>query len=217
MSINSETSINDEHETAWQLLPWFVNGTLQAGERQLVERHMNACLICRREIGALSKLATELQHRPRNVACENALAQLHQRMDQAPAGSRFPWAAAASLVVVIGLALISSNRVTDGLVDFSAGYQTLGTDPSLGTSQFGRSARVVFRPDVDTKEIVSLLDAVDASIASGPSRRGAYTVSFSGTLSSRAQQSAIRNLRDSGRVLFVEPVAVTLNDGFYKN
>ena len=217
MSINNEASISDDHKAAWELLPWFINDTLTADEQRLVERHLNDCLVCRQEIGVLSKLATELQHRPRNVACENALAELHHRMDQAPVASYFPWAAAASLVVVIGLAFISSNRVTDGLVDFSDGYQTLGSDPSFGTNQFGRSARVVFRPDVDSKEIVSLLDEVDASIASGPSRRGAYTVSFSGTLSSRAQQNAIRNLRDSGRVLFVEPVAVTLNDGFYRN
>ena len=173
--------------------------------------------MCKREVRALSKLAAEVRSRPKNVACENALAALHRRMDEKGTDTKVPWAAAASLMVIVGLALLASKQVTEGLVDFSTGYQTLGADSSLGTSQFSRSARIVFRPDVDTKEMVSLLDSVDASIANGPSRRGAYTVSFSGTLSSHEQGNAIRNLRGSGRVLFVEPVAGTLNDGFYRN
>ncbi|MGR8947529.1 MAG: hypothetical protein ACU84Q_05740 [Gammaproteobacteria bacterium] len=206
-----------DHESVWQLLPWFVNGTLEGLERRLVTRHVNECLICKREVRGLSKLASAMRSRPKNVACENALAELHRRMNNKRSARTIPWAAAASLVVIVGLALIASKQVTDGLVDFSAGYQTLGADSVIRTGQFSRSARIVFRPDVDTKEMVSLLDAVDASIANGPSRRGAYTVSFSGTLSSDEQGLAIRNLRGSGRVLFVEPVAGMLNDGFYRN
>ena len=40
------------HRTTQELLPWYVNGTLEGGERAQVEAHLSACLPCRRELEA---------------------------------------------------------------------------------------------------------------------------------------------------------------------
>jgi len=39
-----------DHQTAWELIPWYVNGTLEAAERRLVERHLEGCSECRAEV-----------------------------------------------------------------------------------------------------------------------------------------------------------------------
>lgn len=204
------------HDDVWALLPWYVNDTLTGSERDMVDGHVHACLVCRREMLALTALAEAVLQRNEDVGCENALARLHNRMDEQTAAQGTPWAVAASLVVMIGLAFMTSNKVTGGLLDFGSGYQTLGA-PRVSTGDpVSRSARIVFRQNVDATKLVSLLDGVDATISAGPSRRGTYTIEFSKAISSEEQQQAISLLRGSGHVLFVEPVAHSLNGRFYR-
>jgi anti-sigma factor RsiW len=40
------------HEQAQQLLPWYVNGTLEADEAALVEAHLAECAECRADLAA---------------------------------------------------------------------------------------------------------------------------------------------------------------------
>ena len=215
MSENTKAQFAETHNNVTAILPWYVNGTLTALQKRDVDAHLGNCLVCRRELAALKNLQTAMRERHEDVACENALAGLHARLDKQELKWRFPWAAAASMVMIVGLVFAASNRVTEGLLDFSDGFQTLGNRPHLIENPINRSARIVFRNDVDATEIVALLDTVDASIDTGPSQRGAYTISFAGTLSSVEQRQALENLRDSGRVLFVEPVVVTLDERKY--
>jgi hypothetical protein len=35
------------HARAFELLPWFVNGSLAADERDAVELHVRSCIMCR--------------------------------------------------------------------------------------------------------------------------------------------------------------------------
>ena len=215
MSGNQRNQFAETHDTVVRILPWYVNASLVDDERDLVEAHLRECLVCKRELGKLRLLASAVTQRDRDVACENALARLHVRLDKKSKPWHFPWAAAASMALIVGLVFIASNRVTEGLLDFSAGFQTLGNRPDAVVNRVSRSARIIFRAEVDATEMVALLDTVDASIARGPSQRGAYTIKFSDTLSSLEQSQAIQNLRDSGRVLFVEPVLVTMDERDY--
>jgi hypothetical protein len=47
---------SDHHELS-VLLPWYVNKTLQGAELKAVEKHLTVCLICKRELIQLQKLA----------------------------------------------------------------------------------------------------------------------------------------------------------------
>ena len=40
------------HEQAQQLLPWYINGTLEADERAMVEAHLSDCADCRADMRA---------------------------------------------------------------------------------------------------------------------------------------------------------------------
>ena len=44
------------HRAADALLPWLVNGTLEADERAAVEQHVRECARCRREVEVLQQL-----------------------------------------------------------------------------------------------------------------------------------------------------------------
>jgi hypothetical protein len=46
-----------DHQELSQLLPWYVNKTLQDGELKAVEAHLGVCLACKRELMQLQKLA----------------------------------------------------------------------------------------------------------------------------------------------------------------
>ena len=43
------------------LLPWYLNGTLEAAERDAFARHLQACGICRKEQAFLAKLQSEIE------------------------------------------------------------------------------------------------------------------------------------------------------------
>jgi hypothetical protein len=45
------------HQELSQLLPWYVNKTLQRAEQKEVEKHLTVCLTCKRELIQLQKLA----------------------------------------------------------------------------------------------------------------------------------------------------------------
>ncbi|NOU21058.1 MAG: zf-HC2 domain-containing protein, partial [Methyloglobulus sp.] len=45
------------HQELSELLPWYVNKTLQRAELKAVEDHLAVCLTCKRELIQLQKLA----------------------------------------------------------------------------------------------------------------------------------------------------------------
>ncbi len=51
-----------QHQQILLLLPWYLNQTLEQDERQRVERHLNNCMLCNRELVALRELAAAVKH-----------------------------------------------------------------------------------------------------------------------------------------------------------
>lgn len=51
----------NEHERAFELLPWLVNDTLATTERELIESHVRSCITCRRELKDQQRLVFALQ------------------------------------------------------------------------------------------------------------------------------------------------------------
>lgn len=56
MKTSSIKSYSDHQELS-ELLPWYVNKTLQGAELKAVEDHLKICLICNRELSQLQKLS----------------------------------------------------------------------------------------------------------------------------------------------------------------
>lgn len=70
------------HEEVWDLLPWFVNGSLDEGEALTVEEHVEACGICREEVRYWRGFAQVLQDEGDLAISPDAdLARLRRRLD----------------------------------------------------------------------------------------------------------------------------------------
>lgn len=50
----------DERDAIWEILPWYVNGTLDASETRRVEAYIETCPLCAAEVREQRRLAEEL-------------------------------------------------------------------------------------------------------------------------------------------------------------
>jgi hypothetical protein len=89
-----------------QLLPWYLNGSLETGERARVESHLQACPVCRRELEVLADLSRAMSFRHQG-AIESRAAS---KSGKAAVPATFGWAIAASIVLLSLLGLVAYLR-----------------------------------------------------------------------------------------------------------
>ena len=75
---------NGEHEKVWEILPWYVNGTLESHEREFVARHILRCRSCTDEVERCQSIATAVRSEDdaRSPSPEH-FARLMERIDRA--------------------------------------------------------------------------------------------------------------------------------------
>ena len=197
----------EDHEAAWELLPWYVNGSLKADEAVPVERHLANCPGCRREVERCRSLAVVVKS-SRSAAEEDwapsprHFAQIMARVDAAQAVSsagspslaqrlrswlidtpppmRWAFALQAGLIVGLAGALLA-------LAPSDSSYETLSGGAASGASE-RVALHLVFAEDTTEKELRDLLHDIDATIVGGPTPRGVYTVQLSGATPERADE-----------------------------
>jgi hypothetical protein len=80
--VNTTESLTREHTELTELLPWYVNGTLAAGERQRLERHLESCAACRRDLELEHTIAGALTSAPAvEYLPAPSLKRLNERLD----------------------------------------------------------------------------------------------------------------------------------------
>jgi hypothetical protein len=78
------SSSTDQHRQIQLLLPWYLNKSLQQDERQQVESHLRSCILCKRELVVLRKLAAAVQQSADlDVAAEASFAGLRSKLQTA--------------------------------------------------------------------------------------------------------------------------------------
>lgn len=74
------------HEEAWDLLPWYVNRSLEEAERERVEEHLATCAICREELRYWDSFAELVREDGElEVSAGAGLARLRRRLASTPA------------------------------------------------------------------------------------------------------------------------------------
>jgi hypothetical protein len=194
------------HDQAAALLPWLVNGTLQADERERVERHVRRCLPCRAELAeqrTLQRLVT--RHPAVPVSAERDFERLLRRIDggAAPRRERIPaWQrhalAAAAAIIGVGLAAVLWLAPLQDAQQGGAGYTAL-TD--AGDSLH---IDVIFADGTRETELRELLAELGAEIVAGPSPRlGRYTLRVvPGGPAAADIDAALQRLMSDARVRF---------------
>jgi hypothetical protein len=71
----------DDHQQIQLLLPWYVNHSLEQNERKQVVSHLRGCILCRRELVVLHKLAADVnQSSVLDIAAEASFAGLRAKL-----------------------------------------------------------------------------------------------------------------------------------------
>lgn len=210
---------NDTHAQTQTLLPWLINQTLHAEEQQQVEEHLRHCLVCRRELIDLQKMAEHLTA-PSDLeaAAEASFAGIVRKLPERnvsakplyttkaapkrswPRINRTPsWLAlAASLLLFVPV-------VWHGLPPLeSTNYTTLSsTQPKTVT---GRQLKVVFSPSLSNSEVAAILAQIHGQKLDEPNSMGAYTIKLEEDNGSATLDQTLALLRQRPDVLFAEPV-----------
>ena len=205
------------HEQAWELLPWLVNDTLEAAEREGVSSHLASCRDCRAEAERCRSLqalvrAAEVAPSPHPAQ----LARLMQRIDETEKASKRPrmirllgsrrvnvwWALTAqAAALVVMLAVIFWPEPP-------ARYRVLGNpEPAVVTAPTQRQVRVVFTPTATEAELRRVLLEVHGEVVAGPTPFGAYTIAVPAGPGAEPLPLVLEHLRADPHVRFAEPVA----------
>lgn len=196
------------HEQAQHLLPWYINGTLEADEAAMVEAHLAECPECRADLAAERVLAGDVAALPVDV--EHAWSTLSDRIDAAGPPRRLAepvpflrrkvamgWALggplAAAAAVAFAVAVIPRAPLSAGET-----YRALGSAPIAAPG----NALVMFRPDTRDSDLRAALTRAGARIVDGPTASGAYVVRIA--FDRRGQ--AIDGLRASPQIVLAEPI-----------
>ncbi len=201
------------HPEIAPLLPWYLNGTLAETERRAVADHLRECAECTRELGSLEDLqaavrdAAQEAPEPSPLLLTRALASIdeHEREKE---GGRWPWLAWwRPLPKFARVALVVQLAAIVGLGAYVAASRDRRSFVTAGSSVQGAHAgrariAVMFQPGASAAQIRQLLHGLGASIISGPSALGLYTVELSiGRDDSEQLAHALKSLRESREVV----------------
>lgn len=196
------------HERAQQLLPWYVNGTLEADETAMVDAHLADCADCRADLASEQALARDVAALPIDV--EHAWSTLNDRIGAAGPPRRLAepmpflrrkvamgWALggplAAAAAVAFAVAIVPGAPSPAGET-----YRALGSAP---TARPG-NALVMFRPDARDDDLRAALTKAGARVVDGPTASGAYVV----RIAPDRRTQALAGLRATPQVALAEPI-----------
>lgn len=218
------------HKRVWDLLPWYVNGTLLDTERRTVESHLAECPRCRDEIVTCQRLGEAIRQTEEIAPAVHParLARLMERIDdhERDRGRHWlqallaPWRGLASVVratpplargalmaqlavlaVLAGLLLRSPQPPTAAPAP-AREYQTLSQNGPATATATAR-LRLVFAQGTTEQEVRDLLLGIRGQIVAGPSALGVYTVEI--PAGPDPLEKVLSHLRAQPRVSLAEP------------
>lgn len=207
------------HRQAWDLIPWYVNGSAPESRCGQLQEHLSGCAQCREEVAIQRTLQQAMKTRPlvENMP-HGSLHKLWERIDAepdvhapepparapAPAHSQrmVAWLAAATAVqaLLLGAVILGLLRLPQTTED--ARFRTV-TAPAAAVQV--PSVRAVFSPDMTLGELQALLERARLRIVNGPTPEGVYTLAPTQTTAADSRQALV-TLRSHPATRFAEPI-----------
>ena len=216
----SDQADENQHQKVWEILPWYINGTLDSHEHESVVRHVLICQSCADEVARCQSIAAAVRSAEAEAWSPSPehLARVMERIDRAGTAavpvrwrnrvrewiekirlyfnetpSLFRWALAAQTAAIV---LLTAATLWQASLAPLSLYRTLS---EAGSSlEPGRVyLQVVFADDITEREIRTLLSSIGATIVAGPTPMAVYTVALAGderggTARSRETLTALR-------------------------
>lgn len=225
MNRHTHESQKRSHLRAFELLPWYANGTLEAAERRSVEEHLAECDVCREELGRCQTFGAEVRRAevaapaPHPKQLERLLEQVEEieATPRAVTGLANPWRRLSALVAVSprgvrGLlaAQLAALFVLAAVLAWQARstpatFHTLSEAPAVAPAATAQ-LRVVFTPQTREEEMRKLLFEIRGHIVAGPSPLGVYTIEVAAGDGADPVSVVLQHLRSSPAVSFAEPL-----------
>lgn len=217
-------TMQDSHQDASELLPWYVNGTLGDEERARLDAHLEACASCREDLRFEQQVHAGL-HAPGGVEYMPAasLKKLQARLDGAPAvppvsapaqprtGRRMPWAglmAASVAALAVAVSMVAAQRLLQRAPsELPGSYYTVTATTRRPPDEV---IRAVFAPELTLEQLQGVLDGAQLRIVSGPSEAGVYSLA---STSSQPVAASLTTLRRDPAVRFAESTRVVTGSG----
>jgi hypothetical protein len=199
-----------DHERAFELLPWLINGTLSGSERDSVETHVRDCLTCRIALREQQRLLTMIKGQPTvPLSAAHGFEQLQRRLSLESAVSarrprRFfqltPTTGLIALAAALGAVAFTLWLDSSGNAGNERGaYTTLGRDAPAGAVRLD----IVFADETTENDMRALLNEIGATLVGGPSEIGRYTVRLESSELTEADVAALmQRLKRDTRVRF---------------
>ncbi|MEM7585707.1 MAG: zf-HC2 domain-containing protein [Acidobacteriota bacterium] len=178
-----------QHRATWKLLPWYVNGSLEAAEQAAVAQHLSDCEICRQEVTQLEALRQQVRTSQAAAvarssaihsadATERGLQQVLRRIeDRSPSAGRsgirssapaLRWALVAQAAAILLLAtLLAWPRSTPAPQSFRTLSDAPLSDaalPDAALSDAAQSSPTLSKSSTELYRIVFRDDAVELEI-----------------------------------------------------
>ena len=174
-----------EHDEIERLIPWYVNGTLNETEMDLVNRHLRSCRRCTASVQAEVVFARKLRAEPAGLgdlagtaeAWSAFAARLPRRRPSAarvwrtkfsrPSTPAAPAAALLSLMLVVaGGSFLAGQQLQ------RPEFQAMTTSSTYD----GPVVQIVFEPDVPEHRIRRVVLESGGTVISGPTATGIYRI-----------------------------------------
>jgi anti-sigma factor RsiW len=202
------------HRRVDELLPWFVNGTLDGDDSAAVEQHVRECARCRREVDLLKQLQAVCAIDEPSPDATPSYRRLQQRIDgrrglsslairlrglvrpwqRAPTWTRWAIAAEFAGIVMLAAWVTLPSGESAGL------YRTLGT--SAAHAARGGTLAVIFAPEATESELRRIVQSAGARVVDGPTESNAYVLE----VPAGHRDAVLAGLRAEPAVVLAQPL-----------
>ena len=215
-----------QHQAVALLIPWYVNDTLDEGERAKVQEHLSGCQVCRDDLaleqrihrGVSTDRAVEYMpaaslNRLRDKLDDNTGVQGPEtRAWQSPRRRRVRhWrslTAASIAIMAVAIGLLAADRwLQDRDHRAAPVFHTVTSDVPRPPDEV---VRAVFSPSITLVQLQSLLDKAQLRIISGPTEAGVYSLAAKSDL---PVSESLALLRQHAAVRFAEATNVAAAAG----
>jgi anti-sigma factor RsiW len=203
-------------------LPWYVNGTLNAKDRAVMDAHLAETPAAREELRFYERMTATMKRRADSIPEDIGLAKTLARIQAVPrAASSPPKSSAAdneswfsrllgggwmkpalgfAMAVILGQSVLLVQQREEAIIYRSK--TPLAPTAATGAKTEAAFLRVVFKASATEGELRLLLASTQAWVAGGPGQAGEYYLRFAPD----HVQSALEALKASGVVSEIAPV-----------
>ena len=214
---------NSEHQKVWNLLPWYINHSLDPAEQDIVKNHVKTCVTCRIELNQQQQVVENMRQADLLQQMSRAsFAQLKKRIEEQPklyalAKYHEPkkeqklfsprlltfvrYTALAASLLLLALPFMLDSQIDKP--ELKGDYRTLAN--SIKGEQRNNMIRIVFANQSNPEQIQTILRNVSGHIVKGPSENGIYEVQIGNQqTNSQEVKDVILQLRKNTHVIFAE-------------